>query len=196
MSAGLPGARPASQPAGPPAVQPAVPLAGGSAAAPASAAVGLAFTAIGLLVASGQTAGTAESLTGGLVAAALTAVPGASAVFRGGVVAYAADVKASLLDVPASLLDRYGTVHRDVAVAMAHGARRRLDAAIGVATTGVAGPDPVDGQPAGTVHVAVVTAAGPAHRALALAGDRQQIRQHTVEHALRLLISALQEEIT
>lgn len=154
-----------------------------------------AVTAVGLLGARGQTVATAESLTGGLVAAALTAVPGASAVFRGGIVAYAADLKTSLLDVPAVLLDRYGTVHRDVAIAMAEGVRHRLDAAIGVATTGVAGPDPVDGQPAGTVHIAVSTAAGPAHRALKLSGDRGKIRLDTVELALNLLVSALLEEI-
>ena len=161
----------------------------------------LASRAIGLLVAGGQTAGTAESLTGGLVAAALTTVPGASAVFRGGIVAYAADLKASLLEVPVGLLERYGTVHADVAVAMAQGARRRLGVHVGVATTGVAGPDPADGMPVGTVHIAVMTPAGPAQQALALSGDRQQIRQQAVDHALNLLISALvgalqQEEIT
>jgi nicotinamide-nucleotide amidase len=161
----------------------------------AAQAAELAGTAIGLLAARGLTVGTAESLTGGLVAAALTSVPGASAVFRGGVVAYAAELKAALLDVPASLLERFGTVHADVAVAMAEGARRRLDVSVGVATTGVAGPEPSDGQPVGTVHIAVATAAGSAHRLLALAGDRDQVRRHTVEDALELLISTLQEEL-
>jgi nicotinamide-nucleotide amidase len=155
----------------------------------------VAATAIRLLVARGQTVATAESLTGGLVAAALTSVPGASAVFRGGIVAYAADLKAALLDVPADLLRRVGTVHRDVAVAMADGARHRLASTIGLATTGVAGPDPADGQPVGAVHICVSTAAGPLHRSLDLTGDRQQIRLGTVEHALNLLVSALVEEI-
>jgi nicotinamide-nucleotide amidase len=156
---------------------------------------------IGLLVASGHTVGTAESLTGGLVAAALTTVPGASAVFRGGIVAYAADLKASLLGVPVELLARVGTVHKDVAVAMASGAAHRLGSTVGVATTGVAGPDPADGQPVGTVHVAVSVQMGGApvarvsHLALALAGDRETIRRDTVNHALKLLISAVLEDI-
>src|SRR5258706_13566454 len=94
-----------------------------------------------MLIAGGQTIGTAESLTGGLVAAALTTVPGASAVVRGGIVAYAADLKNSLLGVPAELIERVGTVHSDVALAMASGARTRLGATVGVATTGVAGPE-------------------------------------------------------
>ncbi len=99
-----------------------------------------------MLVARGLTIGAAESLTGGLVTAALTTVPGASAVVRGGIVAYAADVKNQLLGVDADLLARVGTVHPDVAVAMARGVRERLGAAVGVATTGVAGPEPADGH--------------------------------------------------
>ena len=151
----------------------------------------LAARAIALLIAREQTVGTAESLTGGLVAAALTTVPGASAVFRGGIIAYAADVKVSLLAVPGALIDRVGTVHRDVAIAMAAGARQRLDAAVGLATTGVAGPDPVDGRPVGTVHVAVSTAAGPVHRQLRLVGDRDQIRNETVREVLGMLMAVL-----
>ncbi len=154
-----------------------------------------AVTAIRLLGLRAETVATAESLTGGLVAAALTSVPGASAVFRGGIVAYAADLKTTLLDVTADLIHRHGAVHPDVAVAMAQGARHRLTATIGVATTGVAGPDPADGQPVGTVHIAVSTPGGSRHRALHLAGDRQQIRRDTVDQTLNLLVSALQEEI-
>ena len=152
-----------------------------------------AETAIALLIRHGQTAGTAESLTGGLVAAALTSVPGASAVFRGGVVAYAADLKESLLDVPASLIDRVGTVHPDIALAMARGARERLAATIALATTGVAGPDPADGQPVGTVHIAVCTPGRAIHRELALGGTREQIRDATVKHVLNLLVTTLME---
>ncbi len=107
-----------------------------------------------LLTERGQTVAVAESLTGGLLAASLVEVTGASVVFRGGIVAYATDLKSALLDVPAGLLERYGAVHADVASAMAEGVRRRLDATFGVATTGVAGPDPADGQPVGTVHIA------------------------------------------
>ncbi len=154
-----------------------------------------ARAAIELLIATGQTIGTAESLTGGLVAAALTTVPGSSAVVRGGIVAYAADLKNSLLSVPADLLDRFGAVHPDVALAMASGARNRLGAAVGVATTGVAGPDPADGQPVGTVHIAVSTPARAVHEALALSGDRAEIRRAAVCRVLGLLTRTLLEDI-
>jgi len=148
-----------------------------------------------MLAASGLTVGTAESLTGGLVAAVLTTVPGASAVFCGGIVAYSAELKASLLGIPVELLDRHGTVHRDVALAMAAGVRDRIGVAIGVATTGVAGPEPLDGQPPGTVHIAVASAAGAIHTELSLTGDRARIRQQVVQAALTLLISTLREEM-
>jgi nicotinamide-nucleotide amidase len=154
-----------------------------------------ASIAIGMLITGGQTVGTAESLTGGLVAAALTTVPGASAVVRGGIVAYAADLKSSLLSVPADLIDRFGTVHPDIALAMASGARTRLGATVGVATTGVAGPDPADGQPVGTVHIAVSTPARAVHEALVLSGDRAEIRRSTVDHLLDLLVRTLMEDI-
>lgn len=151
---------------------------------------------IELLVARGQTLAVAESLTGGLVAAALTAVPGSSAAFRGGVVCYATDLKAALLGVPSDLLDRHGAVHPEVASAMAEGASRRLVATFGAATTGVAGPDPADGQPVGTVYIAV--SAGPGTttevRSLTLAGDRQQIRAATVAQVLDLLLGVLRED--
>jgi nicotinamide-nucleotide amidase len=106
----------------------------------------------------GQTVAVAESLTGGMLCSALVDVPGASAVVRGGVVSYATDLKHRLLGVDAGLLAANGPVDPDVAAQMAHGVRERLGADWGVATTGVAGPDPQDGIPAGTVYVAV---AGP-----------------------------------
>jgi nicotinamide-nucleotide amidase len=149
---------------------------------------------IGLLTARGDTLAVAESLTGGLLAAALTAVPGASAAFRGAVVAYATDLKTALLGVPADLLDRHGAVHPSVAAAMAEGARRRMGAAVAAATTGVAGPDPADGQPVGTVHIAVSAGGSTTARALALSGDRCQIRVATVERSLALLLSVLRED--
>jgi CDP-diacylglycerol---glycerol-3-phosphate 3-phosphatidyltransferase len=183
---------------GPPpgAVRPAGPQAGPprTMAGDQATADELAAKAIGLLIASGHTVATAESLTGGLVAAALTTVPGASAVFRGGVVAYSAELKTTLLAVPGELLDRHGTVHADVALAMAAGARERLGAWAGLATTGVAGPDPVDGQQPGIVHIAVDSPQGAVHQPLRLSGDRAQIRQQTVSAALTLLIGALQED--
>jgi len=155
---------------------------------------GLAREVIGLLVARGGTVAVAESLTGGLLAGALTAIPGASAAFRGGVVAYATELKAALLGVPSGLLDRHGAVHPAVAAAMADGARQRLAAAVGAATTGVAGPDPQDGQPVGTVHIAVSTGRGTTVRSLALTGGRQQIRGATVRRSLGLLVAVLREE--
>jgi len=139
----------------------------------------------------GLTVATAESLTGGLVCAALTSVAGSSAVVRGGVVAYAVDVKASMLGVDGDLLARNGPVHADTAVAMARGAAGRLAADLAVATTGVAGPDAHGDRPAGTVFVAVVAGTavdGPeVVRELALPGDRAEVRRATVLAALRML---------
>lgn len=129
-----------------------------------------------VLAVRGWTLAVAESLTGGLVTAALVDVPGASAVLRGGVVAYATDLKASVLDVDAALLGERGAVDPDVAAAMASGARRRLGADVGLATTGVAGPAAQDGHPPGTAHVAVVTPRGVHVRSLAVPGDRAAVR--------------------
>lgn len=142
----------------------------------------------------GHTVAVAESLTGGLVAAALTDVPGASAAFRGGVVTYATELKAGLLGVDAVMLRRYGAVYPPVAAAMARGVRARLGATYGVATTGVAGPEPSDGQPVGTAHIAVSAADDTVVRTIALSGDRLEIRRLTVEHALGLLLGRLREE--
>ena len=156
-------------------------------------AAGRPAAAIAVLVTRGLTVAAAESLTGGLVTAALTTVPGSSVVVRGGIVAYAADLKSGLLGVDAELLAMVGTVHRDVALAMSTGARERLGASVGVATTGVAGPDPADGQPVGTVHIAVSMAGVMRHEALMLSGDREAIRQATVDHVLKLLVAMLKE---
>lgn len=136
----------------------------------------------------GATVATAESLTGGLVAAALTAVPGASAAVRGGVVAYATDLKASLAGVPADVLERNGPVSAATAAAMASGARRVCGATYGVATTGVAGPNWQDGHPPGTLYVAVAGPRGEATDALAgVHGDRAAVRTAAVRCALGLL---------
>ncbi|HEX7269517.1 MAG TPA: nicotinamide-nucleotide amidohydrolase family protein [Streptosporangiaceae bacterium] len=158
------------------------------------AGAGLAAQIVGLLTRRRQTVAVAESLTGGLLGAAITTVPGASAVFRGGVIAYATDVKAALLGVSAALLAERGAVDPDVAGAMAAGVRERLGAAIGAATTGVAGPDAADGKPPGTVHIAVSTAGGTVVQTLALSGGRDVIRRDTVERSLRLMWSVLWEE--
>ncbi|WP_431037229.1 CinA family protein [Streptomyces sp. P6-2-1] len=118
-----------------------------------------AVDVIALAREAGQTVAVAESLTGGLVAAELTAAPGASAAFRGSVTAYATELKHRLLGVDPALLAREGAVHPEVAAHMASGVRDALGADWGAATTGVAGPEPQDGRPVGTVYVAV---AGPA----------------------------------
>jgi nicotinamide-nucleotide amidase len=154
----------------------------------------LAARIVSLLGERHQTVAVAESLTGGLLGAAITDIPGASVVFRGGVIAYATELKAELLGVPAALLACHGPVHPDVAAAMASGARDRLGATIGMATTGVAGPDPADGFPPGTAHIAVSAGRAPVTRALALAGGRDEVRRQVVEHSLRLLCDLLGEE--
>ena len=143
---------------------------------------------VATLVAAGRTVATAESLTGGLVCAALTDVPGASAVVRGAVVAYATELKAQVLGVDADLLATGGAVQAEVARQMATGVCRALGADVGVATTGVAGPEPQDGRPVGSVFVAVAVDGRVAVRELALAGDRAAIRARTVEAALALLL--------
>lgn len=142
----------------------------------------------------GQTVATAESLTGGLVCAALVDVPGASEVVRGGVVAYATDVKSSLLGVDADLIARVGTVDAAVAEAMAERARHALNSTWGVSTTGVAGPDPSEGKDAGTVYVAVAGPESTVSRRLELSGNRAEIRSGTVFACLSLLLGRLEEQ--
>ncbi len=148
----------------------------------------------GLLVRDGVTVAVAESCTGGLVAARLTDRGGASAYVRGGVVAYADDVKSGMVGVPSELIERCGAVSAEVAVALAEGARETLGAAVGVGVTGVAGPGGgTPAKPVGLVHVAVALGAvgGPVerrlHRRLDLGGGRADIRDRTTTHALHLL---------
>jgi nicotinamide-nucleotide amidase len=142
----------------------------------------------------GWTVAVAESLTGGLVCAALVGVPGASASLRGGVVAYATDLKDTLLGVDGPLLAARGAVDPDVARQMAGGVRDRLGADLGLATTGVAGPDPQDGHAPGTVHVAVAAPAGVTVRSLHLAGDRSAVRHGAVDAVLQLALEVIRHE--
>ncbi|HJU98313.1 MAG TPA: nicotinamide-nucleotide amidohydrolase family protein [Jiangellaceae bacterium] len=139
----------------------------------------------------GATVATAESLTGGLLCGALVSVPGSSTVVRGGVVAYATDLKERLAGVPGDVLDRRGPVAAETAAAMAHGIRNRCAATFGVATTGVAGPDPQDGRPAGTFHVAVASATdvrvGGLRPSPRWPAGRELVRRLAVVHALDLL---------
>lgn len=143
------------------------------------------------------TVGVAESLTGGMVVAALVSVAGASAVVRGGVVAYAPDIKRSLLKVPEAVLQQYGTVSRQCAEAMSLGACEALGATFAVSTTGVAGPDPSEGHVAGTVHLAVSARVegreeATTHHALNSHGSRFTIRSHATLAGLSLLLTTLE----
>jgi nicotinamide-nucleotide amidase len=139
----------------------------------------------------GETLAVAESLTGGLLAATLVDVPGASAVFRGGLVVYATDLKATLAGVPADLLARRGPVDEEVAEALALGARDRCGADWGLATTGVAGPDPLDGHRPGFVWIACAGPHGVASVSRQFPGDRAAIRRATVTAALALVVREL-----
>jgi nicotinamide-nucleotide amidase len=141
-----------------------------------------------------ETIATAESLTGGLVCATLVDAPGASALVRGGVVAYVPDVKSQVLGVDDTLIDAQGTVDGEVARQMAEGVRLRLGATWGIATTGNAGPDSSEGKPVGTVFIAVVGPEASSVRELALSGDRDEIRRSTTTAALALLLATLEEQ--
>jgi len=137
----------------------------------------------------------AESLTGGLLGGALTDVAGSSATFRGGVIAYATELKASLLGVDPALLARHGAVHPEVAAAMARGVAHELQATFGLATTGVAGPDPQDGRAPGEVHLALagpgIGSGGTVVASLALSGGRDDVRREAVRRALALAVEQL-----
>lgn len=162
----------------------------------AGAVLEAAGTAHRRLLAADLTCATAESLTGGLVGAHLTAVPGASATYRGGFVTYATATKAALLGVPEDLLEAEGAVHPDVAVHMARGSRRLAGADFGVAVTGVAGPDPQDGRPVGTVYAAVAgTGRESKVERFRFIGDRAGIRYRTVEGALAVLVTAVDDHV-
>lgn len=151
------------------------------------------------LTARGHTLATAESLTGGLVCAALTAIPGASAVVRGSVVAYATEIKSVVLGVDPQLLARMGAVDPAVAVAMATGVRRLLGATYGVATTGAAGPDAAAGGaltepvPPGRGFVAVAGPSGESVRGFSVSPTtREVVRNAAVAAALELLLGSLE----
>lgn len=144
-------------------------------------------------VARGLTVATAESCTGGLVAHLLTEVPGSSGYLRGGIVAYADEVKQGVLGVPAGVLAAHGAVSAQVAVAMAEGARERLETDLGVGVTGVAGPDGgSEAKPVGLVYVAVA-GGGPAMvRRFLWPGDRSANKQDSARAALEMLLERAQ----
>lgn len=145
----------------------------------------------------GLTLATAESCTGGLVAARLTDVPGASDVFVGSVIAYSNGVKGSELGVPSDTLDRYGAVSPETAAAMAHGARARLGADIAVSVTGIAGPDGGSPEkPVGLVYLHAVGPEGEQARHMELPGDRDMIRGRATTAALHLVRRLLENRHT
>ena len=146
------------------------------------------------LRAAGATVAVAESLTGGLLGAALTELPGSSAAFRGGLQVYATDLKSRLAGVPPAVLSEHGAVSMQTAEALAAGVRERLEATWGVGVTGVAGPDEQEGHPAGTVHVAVAGPEGVRSSAVRLPGDRTRVRLLAVTTALDLLRRQLPPE--
>lgn len=147
-----------------------------------------------LLRSGGSTIATAESLTGGRLAVALTDVPGASETYLGGVVSYATEIKASVLDVSSEIIDRHGVVSPECAKAMASGVRAVMGATYGISTTGVAGPADQEGKPPGTVFVGI---AGPGLLevvALELSGKREQIQDRSCREAFAALEAVLRRE--
>jgi PncC family amidohydrolase len=153
-----------------------------------------ATEALALLSAHGSTLATAESLTGGRLAATVTSVPGASLSYLGGYVTYATALKESLLGVPHDLVERYGVVSAECARAMAAGCREAVGATYALATTGVAGPDSQEGKPAGTVFVGVAGPDGTSSLAMELVGDRHQVQDRACREALSALCGILRGE--
>ena len=137
------------------------------------------------------TCATAESCTGGGVGRAITDVSGASAVFWGGVISYDNSVKRGVLGVPSEILDGVGPVSADCAAQMARGARELLKTDLAVSVTGVAGPGPDGGHPAGYVWFGVATKDGVRTENVQFEGDRSAVRAAAVEHALALLLAAV-----
>jgi PncC family amidohydrolase len=153
-----------------------------------------ATEALALLRTTGATLATVESLTGGLLAGAVTAVPGASTSYLGGFVTYATELKETLVGVPHDLVERYGVISAECAQAMATGCREATGATYGLATTGVAGPDSQEGKPVGTVYVGIASPDGVRALTLELVGDRQRIRTRACREALSALCAILRGE--
>jgi PncC family amidohydrolase len=153
-----------------------------------------AAEALTLLRAAGATLATAESLTGGRLAAAVTSVPGSSASYLGGFVTYATQLKESLLDVPRAIVEEYGVVSGECARAMAAGCRAATGATYALATTGVAGPDVQEGKPVGTVYVGLSGPDGETVLTMELVGDRRRIQDRACREALSALCGILRGE--
>ena len=126
----------------------------------------------------------AESCTGGLISQMITILPGSSKIFSGGMVSYSSHAKINMLGVPAEIIAETGTVSEETAAAMAIQARKQFEADIAVSVTGVAGPDPTEDKPVGTVFVGLATEQGPLTFALNLTGSRQNIQLRATKYAL------------
>jgi nicotinamide-nucleotide amidase len=144
----------------------------------------LSTTIVESLKSKGETLSIAESLTGGALTSEIVSVPGASHILKGSIVAYSVEIKVHELSVSQEIIDKVGVVSEEVALAMADGVKARMNSTWSIASTGVAGPGPHHGIPAGTVWLAIV---GPDTREtvkLALEGDRERVRRGAVESAL------------
>ena len=147
----------------------------------------------GIAIARALTVATAESCTGGLIGHSITANPGSSAFYVGGVVSYADDLKIGLLQVPASAIERHGAVSAQVAVAMAEGVRAAADADLGVSVTGVAGPEGgTEAKPVGLTYVAAAGPDGHLVRRFTWSGDRVANKEHSAAAAMHLLIELIE----
>ncbi|WP_459909897.1 competence/damage-inducible protein A [Desulfotomaculum defluvii] len=145
-----------------------------------------------MLIDAGLTIAVAESCTGGLIEARLSEVPGASRYLVGGIVAYSKQVKERILGVPSEVLEQFGAVSRQTAIAMAEGVRRELGSSIGLAVTGVAGPQSSEGKPVGLVYIALSSPTGVCYREYRFPGERKAIRNGTVNGALKMAKHFLQ----
>ena len=151
----------------------------------------LSTTIVESLKSTGETLSIAESLTGGALTSEIVSVPGASHILKGSIVAYSVEIKVHELSVSQDIIDKVGVVSEEVALAMADGVKARMNSTWSIASTGVAGPGPHHGIPAGTVWLAIV---GPDTREtvkLALEGDRERVRRGAVESALGLVARIL-----
>lgn len=146
------------------------------------------------LASGGQSVAVAESLTGGLLAAALVDTPGASAVFAGGVVAYQAEQKSRQLGIDPEFLAERGTVDPEIAMLMAKAVRERFATDFGLSTTGVAGPKESEGKAVGTVYIGISSSAGETVLAHHFTGNRNENRSRTVAEALSGLAAILEEQ--
>ena len=152
-----------------------------------------AKTLLELATAKGITVGVAESCTGGLLGGRITSVSGSSEYFLGGVIAYSNTVKTKLLNVEQGTLDEFGAVSERCAVEMATGARRLLGSDLAIAITGIAGPlGGTPDKPVGTVYIAVAFGDRTTSRRFEFPGDREAVREQSVEAALEMAIEVLE----